>query len=113
MAIGGYELKKRMEAGLEEPSQNARADLGQRLSVDADSIDVVQAEAVMWRNSGLGCPEPDMRYKDVLTPGVLIRLRSGGQVYEYHGGRGSTPFLCESAERIQEPLPRGSYDDGT
>lgn len=109
----GYEPKTRIEPGLDEQSESARADLGQRLGLDAVSIEVVQAQAVMWPNSGLGCPEPDMGYMDVLTPGVLIRLRTGGKLYQYHGGKSSVPFLCEPAERIGKPLPPGSYDDGT
>jgi len=107
-----YEPKKRLEPGHEEQSESARADLAKRLGVDVDSIEVVQAQAVMWPNSGLGCPEPETMYMDVLTPGVLIRLRTGGKVYQYHAGRSSAPFLCEN-ERIRNPLPPGSYDDGT
>jgi hypothetical protein len=107
-----YEPKQRIEPGLEKQSESARADLAKRLGVEADGIEVVQAQAVMWPNSGLGCPEPDTMYMDVLTPGVLIRLRTGGKLYQYHAGRSSAPFLCES-ERARNPLPPGSYDDGT
>jgi len=107
-----YEPKTRIEPGHEKQSESARADLAKRLGVDADSIEVVQAQAVMWPNSGLGCPDPDTMYMDVLTPGVLIRLRTGGKLYQYHAGRSSAPFLCE-AERARQPLPPGSYDDRT
>ncbi|MGH8497061.1 MAG: hypothetical protein ACREVN_13095 [Gammaproteobacteria bacterium] len=108
-----FEARSRIEPGLDEQAASARADLAQRLGIDEQSIEVVQAIAVTWRNSGLGCPEPDMRYMDVLTPGVLIRLRSGDASYEYHGGRQSKPFLCEPPGRIEEPLPSARYDDGT
>jgi hypothetical protein len=107
-----YEPKKRIEPGHEEQSELARADLAKRLGVEADGIEVVQAQAVMWPNSGLGCPEADTMYMDVLTPGVLIRLRTGGEIYQYHAGRSSAPFLCET-ERARNPLPPGSYDDRT
>lgn len=78
----------------------ARADLAQRLSVAAGEIEVLLVEQVTWRNSALGCPQPDRAYLDVLTPGQRTVLTHGGLEYHYHGGE--QPFPCDAPE---EPLP--------
>jgi hypothetical protein len=77
----------------------AKDDLAQRLSISVDQINGVEAKAVIWSNSSLGCPQPGMLYAEVLTPGYLILLNANGQDYEYHAGKGSDIFLCEN------PLP--------
>jgi len=79
--------------------EKAKADLAQRLSISVDQINGIEAQAVIWSNSSLGCPQPGMMYTEVLTPGYLILLNANGQDYEYHAGKGSDIFLCEN------PLP--------
>lgn len=74
----------------------AIADLAQRLAVEPDDIVVVRVEEVDWPDSGLGCPQPDMNYLQVLTNGVFIQLSVGDQFYNYHSGGGRPPFLCTS-----------------
>ena len=78
----------------------ARADLAGRLGVGAGQIEVVEARSVLWPDRGLGCPQPGMVYPQVPQDGVLIVLRAAGREYEYHGGGGRAPFLC------QQPGPR-------
>lgn len=94
----------------------ATADLVVRLEkqkLDAAEIETLQAEQVMWRSSALGCPQPDRGYMMALAPGVLIKLRAAGQVYEYHSSLKGTPFLCEPPGRIETPAPRNSSLDPT
>jgi hypothetical protein len=94
----------------------ATADLIGRLEqqkIDAADVSTLQAEEVMWRSSAAGCPKPDRGYMMVLTPGVLIRLRAAGQVYEYHSTLRGPPFLCEPPARIETPAPRDSSLDPT
>ena len=81
--------------------------------IDAADVLTLQAEQVMWRSSAAGCPKPDRGYMMVLTPGVLIRLRAAGQVYEYHSTLRGPPFLCEPPARIETPAPRDSSLDPT
>jgi hypothetical protein len=73
----------------------ARADLAARLDVQLDSITVVDARSVTWGDRSYGCPEPGMRYLPGVIEGVLVVLETGGRRYEYHGGEGTAPFLCE------------------
>jgi len=76
--------------------EQAVADLADRLSIDPAEIEVATAEAVVWPDTSLGCPRPDMQYLQVLTEGFRIELRVKDRVYAYHGGRGRGPFLCET-----------------
>ena len=73
----------------------ARDDLAQRLGIAASQIEMVDLQAVTWPDKGLGCPKPGMIYLQVQVDGLLIRLRAGGRLYEYHSGGGVSPFLCE------------------
>jgi hypothetical protein len=83
------------EHGLERLVALARTDLARRLCVAIERIDVLEAEAVIWPDGGLGCPRPGMRYRQVPVDGACIRLRARGREYEYHSGGGRGPFLCE------------------
>ena len=74
----------------------AKNDLAQRLSVSVGDISLVEAKAVVWPNSSLGCPQPGMFYTEVLTPGYLILLSFGGFEYEYHAGKGTEIIYCEN-----------------
>jgi hypothetical protein len=77
------------------PVEIAKADLARRRGVAPDTIRVIEARDVTWPDPGLGCPQPGMAYKQVPVDGLLIRLESGGQMFEYHSGGSKAPFLCE------------------
>jgi hypothetical protein len=71
----------------------AVADLANRLGVDPATIAVVSVQDVTWRDSSLGCPEPDRAYALVLRDGQRIVLTADGARYEYHTG-GGPAFYC-------------------
>jgi hypothetical protein len=77
------------------PAEAAKADLARRRAIAPEAIVVVEVRDVVWPDAGLGCPRPGMAYKQVPVDGLLIRLESGGQLFEYHSGGGKPPFLCE------------------
>jgi hypothetical protein len=79
----------------------AKEDLVSRIKVAPDSIVLQSVEPVNWPDSGLGCPQPGMKYLMVVTPGYLIKLEAGGKIYEYHTGPRHVVY-CESPKR---PLP--------
>lgn len=90
--------------------QYAMADLAERLAIDVGEITVLEASDVTWRDSSLGCPQPDMMYAQVLTFGQLILLTANGQEYAYHQGENQEPFLCEQptepdGQSAAPPLP--------
>jgi hypothetical protein len=74
--------------------EKAKADLASRLFRTVADIHVVEASAVTWPNSSLGCPQKGMQYAEVLTPGYLVVLEYAGRNYEYHAGQGLEVFFC-------------------
>jgi len=84
--------------------ERAATDLAERLTIDTDQIELVEVRAVVWPDGSLGCPEPGVAYTQVQREGVLIRLRAQHRVYQYHGGGGRPPFLCEHPE-VPEGIP--------
>ena len=84
----------------------ALEDLSDRLKVDLEQIIVVEAELVVWPDASLGCPQPDMIYTQVPVDGTLISLSVANQVYEYHGGGWTDPFLCEGVIKTKPTTPK-------
>jgi hypothetical protein len=64
--------------------EEAIRDLSEQLNVEQTDIVIEEAVAVDWRDSSIGCPEPDMGYLTVITPGYWIVLKVGAQEYYYH-----------------------------
>lgn len=82
--------------GLDAQVEIAISKLAAHLDVSEDAIEVVSAEAVTWGDTSLGCPQPGMRYAQVITDGVKIVLAHDGVEYPFHaGGERPDPFLCE------------------
>lgn len=75
-------------------------DLAARLKIGTAEIEVVRMEEVDWPDGSLGCPQPGMRYKQVVVNGTFIQLQAGGQVYNYHSGNARPPFLCTSKDEV-------------
>ena len=92
----------------------AQEDLAQRLGIATSDIQVIRVEEVDWPDGSLGCPQPDMMYRQVLVNGVFIQLSVAGQTYNYHAGGGRDPFLCTAKDEVlPEDLPaemRGDPD---
>jgi hypothetical protein len=101
-----------VEPGLRSLVGVAMADLAMRLQVDPNRIAVVEAEAVVWPDASLGCPQPGMQYRQVPSDGARIRFEVDGSTYDYHaGGDRPEPFLCEPV-RSREPEGRLDPDLG-
>lgn len=94
-AMNEVSLPTPLDPSLEKIVAQAKNDLAQRLAIDPAQIDLVEAASVTWPDGSLGCPQPGMAYTQVQVDGLLIRLRAGDRIYEYHGGGARAPFLCE------------------
>jgi hypothetical protein len=79
--------------------EKAKEDLAQRLSIPTSDISLMEAKQVVWPDGSLGCPQPDMLYTQVLTPGYLIKLKYDVRDFEYHAGKDRYLIYCEN------PLP--------
>ncbi len=99
--IGGNTMKNSTpiptpsDQGLQKLVMQAKADLARRLNIAPDQIDLIELQSVVWPDGSLGCPQPGMGYIQVQVDGLLIRLRVGGRIYEYHSGGNRGPFFCE------------------
>lgn len=92
------------DAGMKKMILMAREDLGKRLQVDKDAIEVLEARYVTWRDSSYGCPKPDAQYMQVLSNGARLKLQVNKKVYHYHQGGRRSLFYCDTVSR-REPLP--------
>jgi hypothetical protein len=97
-----------IEEGLTPLIEVALADLASRLGVAKASIAVIAANSVVWPDAALGCPIPDMRYRQVPVDGAQILLEHGGRVYAYHSGGDRGPFLCADPSKVSPPSSDGS-----
>lgn len=91
--------------GVQNLIAKAIADLAQRLSIPVDQIKLMEAREVVWPDASMGCPQPDMVYAQVPVDGLLIRLGVGKEMYLYHSGGTTDPFLCESTSPV---IPRAT-----
>jgi len=89
-------------------AQLAIDDLARRLGIKPEEIKVVRVEEVDWPDGSLGCPQPGMRYKQMLVNGTFIQLKVGDNVYNFHGGGGRRPFLCKSKNEVLPENLRGA-----
>lgn len=75
------------------------ADLVEQHEVDPQAIDVIQAEAVVWKDGSLGCAQPGQVYTQAPVDGYHVILSAGSQTYDYRAADSGYFFLCESSLR--------------
>lgn len=64
----------------------ALKDLSEKLNISEISINIESVNQIDWADSSLGCPKPGKMYAQMVTPGYLIKLKAGNQIYLYHAG---------------------------
>ena len=71
--------------------------LAGELGVAVAGLKVVSTTAMTWSDASLGCPQPDMGYAQVVTPGYLVLFRdSEGTEYKVHTNEGgSSVIVCD------------------
>ncbi|MFC1879570.1 hypothetical protein ACFLZW_06610, partial [Chloroflexota bacterium] len=70
-------------------------DLAAHLNVNVGQIHLVSIESLNWPDTSLGCPQPNIFYAQVLTPGYRITLQVGTKQYEYHSDTEGLFLLCD------------------
>src|SRR5713226_6993585 len=53
----------------DELVQSIRVDAGQRVGIDPASVLIQASEPVDWSDASLGCPQRQLAYAQVITPG--------------------------------------------
>ena len=94
---GGEGLSTNVEIPAEaQPSVlAAAADLAAQRGTDISSVNVLEIARMEWSDSSLGCPQPETLYAQVITPGYLIVIETGGQLFNYHTDLLGNVILCE------------------
>ncbi len=90
----------------EVPSELLNAiltDLEKHAGVSLEKISVIQAQAIIWNDGSLGCPQPGVMYTQALVKGYMVTLEAQGQKYEYHAAETGYFFLCERKFPIISP----------
>jgi hypothetical protein len=63
-------------------------------NVPPQQLVIVRAEAVVWNDGSLGCPEPGMEYAQALINGFWVVISGAGQTYDFRVGRDGNFRLC-------------------
>ena len=99
MGMGGEPSDNREAAMTRNPLiEQAIEDLAKRMSVSPSAIAMVSFEEMIWPDTGMGCPRPGMRYKQIPQDGARIVLKLDGAEYIYHSGGSRAPFLCATGK---------------
>ncbi len=61
----------------------AKFDLTLKTGIDLDKITTKSIEETLFDDASLGVPETGITYAAVVTPGYIIKLEAGGDMYEY------------------------------
>ena len=70
-----------------------------------EAIFLFNANAVEWPDASLGCPQVDVTYAQVITPGYQIQLEANGQVYTFHTDETDQVILCDARGPDEIYLP--------
>ena len=82
-----------------------------RANVPPQELVIVRAEAVVWNDGSLGCPEPGMEYTQALINGYWVVIKAAAQTYDFRVDRGGSFRLCPEG-RGHPPLPSNTRQDG-
>lgn len=74
-------------------------DAADRSGVPPEELEVVRAEAVVWPDGSLGCPEPGTMYTQALVDGYWVVVDADGTELDYRIGSSGSFRLCEGDER--------------
>jgi hypothetical protein len=96
-----------LPANLKDVVNQAISELAEKLNVPSDQIDLISAQAVVWSDSSLGCPQPDMNYLMVLTDGYRIVLAVDDEPYYYHANQRGYGIFCDNPS---PPYSEGAVD---
>lgn len=79
----------------------AQTALATALGVAPQTLSLVQVEDQEWSDSGLGCPNPNEAYMQVIIAGQRIVFSDGSTTYAVHtDGRGNRMLWCNNGRAV-------------
>ena len=91
---------------IKKPFALISADLENRSKLPAASFQVTGYSTQTFPDSALGCPDPNMMYTQVLTPGYTIQVTAGGQSYDYRSNIAGTHIVLCGPNGQPVPTPK-------
>jgi hypothetical protein len=70
--------------------------LARRVDAPADELAVRRAEARVWPDGAMGCPQPGLNYTSAPVDGYWIVLEHQGRDYDYRVSRSGLMVMCEA-----------------
>lgn len=83
-------------------------DLAKQTGVLREQISVTRAQATVWNDGSLGCPQPGVMYTQALVNGYWVELEVDGQNYDYRATETGYFFICEGGFSPTTPLKERS-----
>lgn len=80
-------------ASLASIEDMASSFLAGKLGVAPADLTFVRAEPTDWADASLGCPQPDVAYAQVITPGYKLTFDRDGAAYVVHTNRDATQII--------------------
>jgi hypothetical protein len=84
-------MKTGIPKGILDPILNEASKLA---NVPREQLSIVRAEAVVWSDGSLGCPESGMEYAQALVRGYWVVVNAAGQEYDFRAGNDGSFRLC-------------------
>lgn len=89
------------------------ADAEERVGIPQDDLEVTVAEAVVWSDGSLGCPQPGSVYTQALIDGFRVVVESATEQTDYHVAADGGFVVCENDGVTPAGLGRaGGGSDG-
>jgi hypothetical protein len=73
-------------------------------NISQEAITVIRAEAIIWNDGSLGCPQPGEVYTQATVPGYWIVLEVNGRTYDYHTAETGYFILCQNSQPLSPPI---------
>jgi hypothetical protein len=70
------------------------AAIARELGVKDHGVTLVTLTPEVWPDASLGCPQPDMVYAQVMTPGFVIEVEVNGERLEFHADEQGNVARC-------------------
>ncbi len=74
-------------------------DLRRQFDIAGGDIEIEEVFAGSWPSRAVGCCEPGIVYEPVITPGYMVTLVVGYDLYIYHTDDALTVLLCTQPDR--------------
>lgn len=80
-------------------------DVQTRFDLAPGELAVARAEAVIWNDGSLGCPQPGQFYTQALVQGYWVVLNHDSQEFDYRATEGGFFLLCEQRLPLEIGTP--------